>query len=76
MAGVLNLFCPGLGHLVTGRPFSGLAWFIAVPIGYLCLVVPGIILHICCIVQGVHISRVDDLDAIERRLERTQRQRR
>ena len=76
MAGVLNFFLPGLGHLVTGRPLSGLAWFIAVIIGYVCFIVPGIILHIVCIVRGVQISREDDLNAIEDRMERTQRQRR
>ena len=73
MAGVLNFFLPGLGHLVTGRPLSGLAWFIAVIIGYVCLIVPGIVLHIVCIVRGVQLSREDDLNAIEERLGRRSR---
>jgi hypothetical protein len=73
MAGLLNFFIPGLGHIVTGRIFAGILWFIAVIVGYVAFIVPGIILHLVCIVRGVQLSRKDDLDAIEERLERRRR---
>ncbi len=28
MAAVLSFFIPGLGHLMLGKPFSGLFWFV------------------------------------------------
>lgn len=43
---------PGLGQLCNGKILSALAWFIFVVIGYACFVIPGIILHICCIVNA------------------------
>lgn len=30
MAAVLSFFVPGLGHLILGKPFSGLFWFVLV----------------------------------------------
>lgn len=30
MAPVLSFFVPGLGHLMLGKPFSGLFWFVVV----------------------------------------------
>ena len=50
VAALLSFLLPGLGQLYKGQPFNGLAWFVITLIGYICLVVPGIILHLCCIV--------------------------
>ncbi len=40
---------PGLGHLYIEKPIRGIFWFIFTSIGYALFVVPGIILHIFCI---------------------------
>ena len=48
-AAVLSMIVPGAGQLYAGRPLSGVAWFALVTMGYLLLVVPGILLHILCI---------------------------
>jgi TM2 domain-containing membrane protein YozV len=47
---LLSLIIPGLGQLYKGQLFSGIFWFIAVAIGYVCFIVPGIILHVICII--------------------------
>jgi hypothetical protein len=48
-AALLSLIVPGAGQLYAGRPGSALAWFVIVTMGYLLLVVPGIILHVLCV---------------------------
>lgn len=52
ICGLCSFFIPGLGQLVNGRVISAILWFIFVTIGYVCFVVPGIILHIICIVNA------------------------
>src|SRR5258707_1115962 len=52
VAAVLSLIIPGAGQMYKGRVFSGLVWLVAVVIGYTLLVVPGVILHLCCIVSA------------------------
>lgn len=46
---LLSLIIPGLGQLYKGQVLSGLVWFIVVLLGYL-LIIPGLVLHVCCIV--------------------------
>ncbi|NVB85153.1 MAG: hypothetical protein HOV81_42700 [Kofleriaceae bacterium] len=48
-AAVLSLIVPGAGQLYAGRPLSAIAWFMLVSMGYLLLIVPGVLLHILCI---------------------------
>jgi TM2 domain-containing membrane protein YozV len=43
---LLSLFVPGLGQIVKGQVGKGILTFIAVPLGLLFLVVPGIIIWI------------------------------
>ena len=50
VAAVLSLFIPGAGQIYKGQIGNGLVWLILVAIGYLLLVVPGLILHIFCII--------------------------
>lgn len=45
----LSIICPGLGQLYKGQMLNGLAWFVVVIIGYVALIVPGIVLHVCCV---------------------------
>lgn len=43
---VLAIMVPGLGHVAAGRLRAGLAWFLAVCVGYYALVFfPGVVLH-------------------------------
>jgi TM2 domain-containing membrane protein YozV/ribosomal protein S27E len=49
IAAVLSLFFPGAGQIYREKIGVGIAWFIAVTIGYICFVIPGLILHAICI---------------------------
>jgi len=51
-AAVLSMIVPGAGQLYAGRPISGIAWFALVTMGYLLLVVPGVLLHILCVASA------------------------
>jgi len=44
-----SLLIPGAGQLYKGQLINGLVWFIIVVIGYVPLVIPGIVLHLLCI---------------------------
>lgn len=52
VAAVLSLVIPGSGQMYKGKIGTGIFWFILVIIGYCCFVIPGIILHIVCIVTA------------------------
>jgi hypothetical protein len=52
IAAVLSLVIPGAGQMYKGKVGSGLAWLLFVIIGYAFYIVPGIILHIFCIVSA------------------------
>lgn len=57
MAALISLFVPGLGHLIIGKPFQAILFFVVVIIGYICLVIPGIILHLICIVDAARAEK-------------------
>lgn len=46
---VLSLIIPGSGHIYKGEIANGLAWLVAVVVGYIMFIFPGLILHIVCI---------------------------
>lgn len=50
VAAVLSLVIPGAGQIYKGQLLNGLVWLPLVVVGYFFLVMPGILLHICCIV--------------------------
>lgn len=52
VAAVLSLVIPGAGQMYRGRVGIGFAWLFAVVIGYVAFVVPGLILHIACVVAA------------------------
>jgi TM2 domain-containing membrane protein YozV len=52
VAAVLSLIVPGAGHLYAGRPLAAVLWFVLVSVGYLLLIVPGVLLHILCIASA------------------------
>ena len=52
IAAVLSFFIPGLGQLYKGNIGGGILWFAACAIGYILFIIPGVILHIVCIVNA------------------------
>ena len=50
VAAVLSLVIPGAGQIYKGQIFNGLFWLILVVIGYVAMVIPGVVLHIFCII--------------------------
>jgi len=53
LAAVLSFFVPGLGQLYKGQILNGLVWFFVVGIGYLALILPGLVLHLFCILGAL-----------------------
>lgn len=50
VAMLLSFLIPGLGQMYKGQVINGLAWLVAVIVGYVFFIIPGLILHLCCIV--------------------------
>ncbi len=46
---LLSIIIPGAGQMYKGSIISGILWLIFTTIGYLLLIIPGMILHIICI---------------------------
>lgn len=55
VAAICSFFCPGLGQLISGKPFSAVLWFGCTVMGYF-FIVPGIIMHISCVVSASKIG--------------------
>ena len=49
IAAVLSLVLPGAGQMYKGQVANGFAWLLVVVIGYFVFIVPGMILHILCV---------------------------
>jgi len=47
-----SLLIPGLGQLIQGRLLAGVFWFVITIIGYIAFVVPGLVLHVLCILSA------------------------
>jgi hypothetical protein len=56
LAAVLSLIVPGAGQLYAGRPLSAVLWFVAVSIGYLLFIAPGVLLHALCVASAASAS--------------------
>lgn len=52
VAAVLSFFWPGLGQMYKGSVIGGFLWMIVVITGYFMMVVPGLILHLICILAA------------------------
>ena len=50
VAAVLSLVIPGAGQIYKGQILNGLVWLVFVVVGYVMLILPGLFLHVCCIV--------------------------
>lgn len=54
-AAALSFFLPGVGQIYSGRVPQGIGWMLATGLGYLLFLAPGLILHICCIVNAAAV---------------------
>lgn len=52
VAAVLSLVIPGAGQMYKGQVGAGFAWLLGTAFAYLLLIVPGIIVHIICVVNA------------------------
>jgi hypothetical protein len=52
-AAALSFFVPGLGQLYKGQILNGIVWFFMVGMGYLALILPGLILHFFCVLGAL-----------------------
>ena len=52
VAAVLSFFIPGLGQMYQGNILSGLFWLFFVVVGYMVFIIPGLILHLICIISA------------------------
>jgi hypothetical protein len=57
LAAALSILLPGAGHLYSAREKAGVLWMFATLAGYVCLIVPGIILHILCVASAANVPR-------------------
>jgi len=57
VAALLSVPWPGAGHIYCGEVGAGLGWMMATFIGYIAFIIPGIILHICCIVAASNTAK-------------------
>lgn len=53
IAGLLSLVIPGLGQLYKGQFLNAVVWFVLTIIGYVALVIPGVILHVLCVIGAM-----------------------
>ena len=56
VAAVLSFFIPGLGQLAQARVGAGIVFFALTVLGYAFFVVPGIIVHLWCIVNAARYN--------------------
>lgn len=52
-AGVLSVAVPGLGQAYQWGAAVGLSWFLMVLFGYALFLLPGILLHVACVIAAV-----------------------
>ncbi len=48
----MSFILPGLGQVYRGKIFQGFAWGPAVLLGYLAYVLPGLLLHLLCVINA------------------------
>jgi TM2 domain-containing membrane protein YozV len=57
IAAVLSLLIPGAGQMYKGEVGQEFGWLICTPIGYAFFLLPGIVLHIACVINAATVSR-------------------
>jgi hypothetical protein len=56
LAAVLSFFVPGLGQLYKGQILNGIVWFFFVCMGYVALILPGLVLHFFCVLGALSVN--------------------
>lgn len=51
-AAFLTFLIPGWGQMRRGKILAGLIWLVIVITGYVMMVVPGLILHLICMIDA------------------------
>jgi len=49
-AALLSFLIPGAGQIYKGQTVNGFVWLLCVAVGYVCFVIPGLVLHVCCMI--------------------------
>ena len=52
MPTLLNIFVPGLGQLIQGRIIVALLCFVLTLVGYVCFVLPGLLMHVLALMDS------------------------
>jgi TM2 domain-containing membrane protein YozV len=52
LAAFISFLLPGTGQMYGGKVGKGIIWLLAGVLGYWLWVVPGIIIHLCCLVNA------------------------
>jgi len=52
VAAVLSLVIPGAGQMYKGDVAKGFAWLFGTALGYVLLIIPGLVLHVLCVVNA------------------------
>ena len=56
---VLSVLWPGLGQIYRGDTSRGFLWMLGTGAAYLCFVVPGIVVHILCVIDAGKAQEAD-----------------
>ena len=48
---LLGILLPGLGHVYSGKPIAGIAWFVAAALGYAAFAIPGFAVHVWSVIS-------------------------
>jgi TM2 domain-containing membrane protein YozV len=51
-AAFLSFLIPGWGQFRKGKRIQGILWLVGVIVGYFILIIPGLILHLICILEA------------------------
>ena len=52
VAALLSFIIPGAGQMYKGDVGEGIVWFIGTIFGYLFFIIPGLIIHLICIITA------------------------
>ena len=52
VAALLSFFIPGVGQMYKGDVGTGIAWLIFTYLGYFLFIIPGLVLHLICIITA------------------------
>lgn len=52
VAAVLSFFIPGMGQVYQGKVGTGFLWLFGTVLGYFAFIIPGLILHIACVLNA------------------------